>query len=226
MELLGITAAILVYGALALHSAGFLARNELVLRLLMLGALILTFVFLAAFGTIPSGIAMLGTALLIVLNTVMIAIIVKERTTIGMKPELALLSKHFEMISPGQFRQLFKIGRHAISGQDTVLTTAGSSTKRLYYVISGAAVLEKDGLSFDMHPQQFVGEIGFLTGEPASGTVVLKPGSEYLSWEADQLHALFEDVPTLRAAMFAQLNLDLVQKVAKGVPLSTVKPTG
>lgn len=225
MELLGLTAAILVYGALALFSAGILARNELILRALVLGALILFFAFFAYFGALPAGIAMLGTGLLIVLNAVMIAIIIVERTTIGMKPELALLSRHFEMISPGQFRQLFKIGRHAISGQDTVLTKAGSPTKRLFYIISGSAVLEKDGLSFDMHAEQFVGEIGFLTGEPASGTVVLKPGSEYLSWEGEALRDLFEKAPPIRAAMLAQLNLDLVQKVARGVPTSTVRPT-
>lgn len=226
MELLGLAATLLVYGALALHSAGFLARNELILRLLMLGAMILTLAFLFAFGPIPEGIAKLGTGLLIAINLVVIAVIVKERTTIGMKPELALLSRHFEMISPGQFRQLFKIGRHAISGQDTILTKAGAPTKRLYYIISGTAVLEKDGLSFDMQSEQFVGEIGFLTGELASGTVVLKPGSEYLSWEAEALRDLFENVPAIRAAMLAQLNLDLVRKVANGVPLSTVTPNG
>ncbi len=55
--------------------------------------------------------------------------------------------------------------------------------------------------------------------------MTLDAGSEYLSWDVGKLQQTFDKQPALRAAMLAQFNLDLVGKVARGVPLGSISAT-
>lgn len=218
--------ATLVYLAFLMDMLGFLARDELKLRLLMLAGMVFYIFYFFLVTDEPLWDAILTDGILMLINLVMICVVIAERTTWAMTPRTAALSKHFEMLSPGQFRRLLRAGQHSIADTEMTLTTQGAPLARLYYIVSGTASLVKDGSEFPMQPRQFVGEIGFLTGQPASGTVVLAEGGEVLFWEVPDLTRMLERAPALKSSMLAQFNVDLIKKVVNGVPLSTARPKG
>ena len=225
MEFYGLSAALLVYVAFAFDVSGFLARDELILRALMLLAMVFYILYYLFVAEGPLWEAIMTDSILMLVNIVMIVIIALERTTVSMNSDRVRLYEKFEMLSPGQFRKLYKFSHYAIAPNEVILSRQGEPVKRLTYIVDGTASLVKDGERFTMTAGQFVGEIGFLTGNVATGDVTLQAGSEYLSWDADKLHEIFAKQPALRTAMLAQFNLDLVAKVARGVPMGPAPAT-
>ncbi|NKB29554.1 MAG: cyclic nucleotide-binding domain-containing protein [Rhodobacteraceae bacterium] len=225
MELYGLSAALLVYVAFAFDVSGFLARDELVLRVLMLAAMVFYILYYLFVTDTPLWEAIMTDSVLMVVNIAMIIIITMERTTLSMNSDRVRLFEKFEMLTPGQFRKLYKFSHYAIAPNEVVLCRQGEAVKRLTYIVEGSATLVKDGARYSMNAGQFVGEIGFLTGDAATGDVTLYAGSEYLSWDVGKLQQTFDKQPALRAAMLAQFNLDLVGKVARGVPLGSISAT-
>lgn len=166
-----VSVAALVCLAFLMDLLGFLARDELKLRLLMRMGMVFYIAYFFLVSDAPLWDAILTDSILMVINLTVIFIITAERTTRTMSPRMASLSQQFEVLSPGQL----------------------------------------------------VGEIGFLTGQTASGTMVLARGGEVLSWDLQALKRLLDRAPPLKSSMLAQFNLDLIKRLVNGVPLSGVK---
>lgn len=215
---LGITVGLLVYMAFVLDLFGFLARDELWLRLLMLAASALYLVYYYYVADDPLWDAIITNALLAAANLLMIVVVVLERTTFSMSKETVALYRAFPMLSPGQFRRILKAARDVHAPARKELTRAGTAVANLYYVVDGPFGIQKGAQAVRVDGGAFIGEIAFLTGAPASATVSVEPGTRYLEWEADALHRLIRKSPKLRLALSAQFNDDLVRKVANSMP--------
>jgi CRP-like cAMP-binding protein len=64
-------------------------------------------------------------------------------------------------------------------------------------------------------PGDFVGEMSFVTGAPASATAIAAKPMRYLAFEQARLRAAIEADNDLRQALDASLNHNLVGKLAK-----------
>lgn len=215
----GLSVATLVYMAFTLQLFGFLARDELSLRLLMLGGSVMYLLYYFNISEVPLWDALITNAALAVVNLIMIGVVVFERTTFSMARETAELYRLFPMLSPGQFRRLLRAGQAVQPLSDQALTQTGATPDDLYYIIEGPVTIRKGDQEAEVHGQLFIGEIAFLTGQPASASVSVGPGARYLRWNSAALKKLIDRSPKLHVALSAQFNKDLVNKVARSQPL-------
>lgn len=113
-------------------------------------------------------------------------------------------------------RRLLKLAetRHAQPGE--TLTTEGAPVTHLMFIAEGVVQVERGGQIVAVcGPGDFLGEMSFVTGGPATAsTVVVKP-LRYLAFDQARLrHALAAD-NDLRLAMDASFNRNLVGKLIK-----------
>lgn len=214
----GLTAGHLAYLGFLLQFLAYLARDELRLRLLMLSGSAAFLIY--HFTQSDEGISeiFLSTAGLAITNFCMIAIVVMERTTLGMSERDKALYARFDMLSPGQFRRLLKQATLRRAGEETTLMRDGAGSDRLFFIHEGNVRIVKSGQETPANAGIFIGEVAFLTQKPATATVIAEPGAEYLEWDCATLRKLMKKRPKFRVALSAQFNSDLVRKVASSLP--------
>ena len=214
----GLGIGVLVYAAFVFDFFGFLARDELLLRLLMLAASCLYMFYYYFVTDEPLWDALTTNGALLLANLAMIVVVIFERTTFGLSREAAALFMRLRHLSPGQFRLLLRHATWHRVEATTRLTTEGAPLDRLYYVTEGPMRIAKGRSQTRLASGTFVGEIAFATGAPASASVELDPGAVYLSWDGAGLHALLKRKPALATALTATFNTDLMGKVASSSP--------
>ncbi len=217
--MLGLSVAVLVYAAFVFDVFGFLARDELWLRLQMMAAMLLYMGYYYLVADAPLWDAIITNGTLAAINLAMIFVVISERTTYSMNRDTARLFAQFGMLSPGQFRRLLRLGTRETASCHTILVSEGAPIETVYYIVNNSAILTKMDEVFPLDAGSFVGEIGFLTGRPASATVAVNSGTEYIAWKVADLNRAFARAPGLRNALLAQLNNDLATKLARSVPM-------
>ena len=215
---IGLSVGLLVYIAFVFDILGFLARDELRLRILLLasGLLLTTYYFVVA--EEPLWDAIVTNGMIDLVNFTMICVVIHERSTLAMPAATVAIYERFSMMTPGQFRKVFRAGRLKTAAQDETLAVEGAALPRLFYVLDGEVEVEKHGARTPIGQNVFVGEIAFLHDVPATATVRIRAGSRYLEWSHEDLNALTDRHPAIRTALLAHLNLDLSRKVAASSP--------
>lgn len=220
------SASIFVNLALLFYVLGFLARDELWLRGLILtgtGFYLLYYYYIA---DTPLWDAILASAVLGLANLSMICVIVLERTSRFMSSDERGLYKSFHTLNPGQFRQVMKYARGEVLKSDTRLAVEGVHSEYLVFVVSGDVSLAVGDGRLGLVVPCFVAEVGFLLERPASATVTARAGTQVLRWKAADIRRLMRRKPELSNAMVALFNLDLARKVARSVPRSPGQEAG
>jgi hypothetical protein len=104
--------------------------------------------------------------------------------------------------------------RHADEGQH--LTHEGKPVTELVFIADGVMQIEQGGRIVAVcGPGDFVGEMSFVTGAPASATAVAAKPMRYLAFDQVRLRAAIEADGELRQALDASLSHNLVGKLAK-----------
>ena len=218
-EFFGLGVGALIWAAFVFNLFGFLARDELMLRLLMLGGSALSIAYYTSVvADQPLWDAIITRGALALANSMMIVIVVSERTTWFMSRESLDLYRSFNMLTPGQFRRILKKGVRGDAEQREIVLEEGRSANRLYFVIEGNARVEKGGIFADIGSRVFLGEIAYLRGAAATATVTLDAGSRYIAWRHGDLKRIKRRNRDLEVAMVAQFNEDLMNKVAGSPP--------
>jgi hypothetical protein len=202
-------------GAL-LYLAGFLFRNQIMLRGLIIAG---DFVYVLYFYFAPAAPLWGGifwSTMFTVVNVVMIALILADRMNFRLDRNEKRLFELLQDLSPGQFRKLLKIGRAETAASHLGITQEGKALEELFFVLDRDITIEKKGRQAVIPSDTFIGEIAFLLGEPASATVTLEPGTPYFVWKQDQLKALMQSKPDLGNSLSLAMNRKLAQKIAVG----------
>jgi signal transduction histidine kinase len=113
-------------------------------------------------------------------------------------------------------RRLLKLAdtRHAQPG-DT-LTTQGAAVRDLMFIADGVVQIERGGQIVAVcGPGDFLGEMSFVTGGPATATAVVVKPLRYLAFDQTRLRQAIEADGDLKQAMDASFNRNLVGKLAK-----------
>jgi hypothetical protein len=205
----------LVHVAATIYLAGFLFRDQIMLRALVIVG---DFVYTAYYLFAPAEPLWGGAAwsvVFICVNTVMISRIIADRAHFGLSEDELRLFRKLDTMTPGEFRRFMRMGGWRTAGAPTVLTQENQPVECLYFILDGSATIEKAGRSTSVDAGVFIGEIAFLLTQPASATVTVASESRYVVWDAGALRRLLMRSPSLRIAFNAALNRDMATKVAR-----------
>lgn len=214
-----LSAEALVYLAFVFYVLGFLFRDELWMRGLLLFGTVFYLLYYFYAPQTPLWDAILTSSIMGIVNIAMICVVVAERTTFTMSQEKAAIYTHFSNLSPGQFRRVMKRGDNCVAKARERLCVGGEPLRDLYFLVAGNAEITKRGETITVQAGRFVGEVAFLRGTPASATVDVLKGATYVRWDHAKLSALMQKSPNIHNAMVARFNLDLADKVATSQPV-------
>lgn len=208
----------LIFLGLLFKVLGLLLRDEMVMR-----GLVLTGVFLdlAYFALLPDPLipSMATAAVLCGLVLAGGYLMVRERSTLGLTAREKRLFEAYRTLTPGQFRKLNRLGRTYQTTAKTDIIMEARLPNDLFYIEGFRFEVVKSGQAAEARGPAFAGEIAFLTGNVASATVTLPPGTPYTAWSVAELERLMRRNAALRNALTARFSLDLAVKVAASMPM-------
>ena len=207
--------AILVHMAALTQVIGYLIRDQLSLRVLLLTGTILYIAYYRLYPETPLWDAIFWGCMLGLANLISIILILRDRTGWRMNENEARLYTAFNRIGPGEFRRLMKLARFEQSTGEKVLTYEGEVPERLYFVIAGHIGIHKAGRAFSEPPGTFIGELSFLTHTPASATVMVAPGAHFVSWDRETLARVLRRKPSMKQALDMLMTQDIAAKLQR-----------
>lgn len=209
---------ILLFG-LVLKTAGFLVRDELVLRAFVIGGMACDISF---FYLQPDPIwrSVATNSFLAAINFGIIIAIIFERTTLSMTDQQKRLYAAFPTLKPGQFRRIVRHATWHDADERTRIIEDGTAVEQLFFVKGSHFEIVKAGQSHVAQGPAFAGELVFLKGGVSSADVWLDKGARYVSFPTKALKREMKRSPALHNAMIALFGVDLAHKVANSVPMS------
>ncbi|MEM6311319.1 MAG: cyclic nucleotide-binding domain-containing protein [Pseudomonadota bacterium] len=208
----------LIFAGLILRAAGFIVRDELMLRVLVFTSTFFDIAFYmlqspSIWGAVATNSVMVG------INFVMIMIIITERSSMFMSAQDRLVFQHFRTLTPGQFRRVNRMAKWRVTEGEEILLREGERSDAVFFINSDAFSVVKQGQRYDARGPAFAGEIMFLQGGVASASVVVPKGAVVARWNAERLrHAMHKNRP-LENALIARFGHDLADKVRHSVPV-------
>lgn len=125
----------MIFLGLAFKAAGFLVRDELILRTLVFIGTMFDIVFYVLQSPSIWGFV-LTNSVLILINFVLIAIIITERSSLFMSQKDLKVFEHFKTMNPGQFRRVNRWASWKEAEADKMLLREGERSEYLYFIDS------------------------------------------------------------------------------------------
>ena len=203
-------------------------RDVLWLRIMAVAAMVLIMPYYLFHHETPMFEPIVWNILFVVINAFWIVLIIRERRPPKLNDDE---KKLYEMVfesrctAKNMLRLLAKAEWKDVDDHE-VLIEQGSNSGDLVLIHSGAASVQVKGRQLaELGAGDFVGEMSFLTGDPAVANVVSLGPVRYLKWDRRVMDQLFEDRLELKSAMHEVIGHDLVQKLTSStakVPSLTV----
>ena len=112
--------------------------------------------------------------------------------------------------------RMLKLARWQTREPGDVLVEEGQAKPELVFIASGAASVERAGVMVGVcGPGDFLGEMSFLTGKPASATVRVANEARCCVFDPGVLKAVIEKNPAIRQALENSFNRNLVGKLER-----------
>lgn len=112
--------------------------------------------------------------------------------------------------------RVLKLGRWQTRQPDEVLVEEGESSPQLVFIARGAASVQKAGTIVGVcGPGDFLGEMSFLTGKPASARVIVANEVRCCVYDPAVVRALTKKHPAIRQALEFSFNRNLVGKLER-----------
>jgi CRP-like cAMP-binding protein len=204
----------LVHVAFGLIALSFAVRNILWLRALSMLASV-TMIVYALEVLDPARPIVLWNLAFIAINGTQIAItVLGEQRVRFSNDERQLHERVFPALSRLDFRTLVRLGEWREGRPGERLVAQGEAQAELMLIARGGARVELDARPIaTLGPGQFVAEMSFVSGQPASATVTLVGEARYLAWSSAALATLSQRRPTIGRALEAVIGSDLSHKL-------------
>ena len=198
----------------ALYLFAYLVRDILWLRILTVVAIVSMIPYYFCCDLNPPIYWNSGFALI---NIVQIALLVRERRPVFLgEDEQKLYRSLFQTLTPREFIRLMGLADWKTATPGETLLKQHESVSELMLIFKGRGRVEMDGRFIaELGMNQFIGEMGFLTEQHASASVIAGVRMEYLSWPADKLREFFADNPQVHIKVQGILGADLVEKLRR-----------
>ena len=205
----------LIHVANVLFLLSYLVRDILWLRLLTIVAITSLLPYYADNG-LYAPIAWNGV--FIAINLYQVYRLLLERRPVRLTVEQQQLYRlGFDRLSARDFLRLLERATWESSEDEVVLVEQGHTLERLTVLAEGTARVEIDGRTVSaLGPGQFVGEMSYISGEPACARVTAQRGGRYVHWSRTPLERLLSDRHDLRAALQNIIGTDLACKLRRG----------
>ena len=210
-----------VHVAMLCYAGGFLFRNQVTLRLLVLAGSALYIVYYIFHPATPLWDAVFASAVIGLANLYGLVRLALDRLPLFMGASREVLEA-FERIGPGKMRpgdvrRLMRHRRIEIASERLEVTRAGYHPPHLVLLLKGRAELRKNGVYHLVDPC-FLGEIAFITEGRASADVHLSQGSRYIAWPAANLRVRMQSDAALDTGLRALTSYDMARKLALSAP--------
>lgn len=206
---------ILVLAAAGMFVLGYLIINQVILRIMLLIGTALYIWYYYVVAPTPLWPAIWASAATGSANVIGLGSLLLRKSRLAIPRRFVDIYDHFDTLPPGDFRKLMRLARRRTRPAGYQMTHQNVDVEILYYVISGTIRIEKFGNAFTMPEGSFVGEVSFLTGNPASASTYLDQEGDVLEWDVDALKRRADRDARFRLALDAVITLDLAQKVAR-----------
>lgn len=112
-------------------------------------------------------------------------------------------------------RKLMKIGAWTEVKEGAVLINQNDRPDKLKFLVSGEASIERDGKVIGQSKRgDYIGEMSYLTNQPATATVTTTETTRYLAFSQGELRDFLQRNREVRHALEASFNRDLVGKLS------------
>jgi Cyclic nucleotide-binding domain len=130
--------------------------------------------------------------------------------------ERRFIDKALPRVLPASSRRFLRRGTWRDAPAETPLTDEGKAVPNLLFLSEGVVRIERGGQIVAVcGPGDFVGEMSFITGAPASATAVAAKPVRYLSFDQKTLSEILRDEPDLRHALESSFNRNLIDKLVR-----------
>jgi len=150
-------------------------------------------------------------------NVVQGGVLIYEKQRAKLTAEEKILHQtQFSKLNVVDFYRLIRIGKWVTSGAGDILTIQGKPVEKIMLLTDGASSVEIDGrIAAYCKQGDFVGEMAFVSGNPASATVQTVVPSRYLMWNFNDLKHLLKKYPELTSALQGVFTSNLVDKLLR-----------
>jgi len=129
--------------------------------------------------------------------------------------------------APDAFHSLLRRGQFGTARSGEVLAREGEALGKVFFLRSGGGVVRVGEREVGkIGPDQFIGEMSFLTQAKAAATVEVTEATRYVAWDHKALRALLAERQILEHALLKTVTLDLVGKIQNAnepIPSGTLR---
>ena len=160
--------------------------------------------------------------LFLMINTVQVFKLIRERSPIKIPDDIEDIYKSkFSDMTQREFIYFWNLGSQR-DVTDVDLIKEGDYQKSLFLILSGNAEVSRDQkLIATLKRGEFVGEISFITKEPASADVNAKSKLYYIEWDQNELRKL----KVSNSSFWTKLNQILGEDLAKKIKHNSILTT-
>lgn len=196
-------------------AASYLVTNMYWLRALAIVALGLEGVYFFFSGAAPLWVGIGWAAVFVGINAVQLAIMARNRLRVRLSgEEHGLHKQRFGKLDQVNFDRLARAGHWQNVPPGTVLAEEGQAVDSVYLLLGGNARVDSAGRTIAMvQPGSFIGEMSFLSGEPAAATVTTVAPSRVFAVPQERLRDLLRSHDEIRVVLQELFGHDLVQKL-------------
>jgi hypothetical protein len=153
----------------------------------------------------------------ILINLWQIYRLIAERRALASLAEVNMLRQGpFLGLESSRLAKLLAAGTWQDFAVATRLTTEGEVVPNLVLICRGRAAVEAGGARIaTLHGGAFVGEMAFLTGNPASATVIVEEAIHAFVFDLEKLAALAGSNEAVAGDFHRAIGRDLVRKLAR-----------
>jgi len=161
----------------------------------------------------------------IAINLFQIYRLIAEHLRLRHMHELHLLSQGaFCRLSRKQLARLVTAGTWRTFDPGTQITREGEPVREMMLICDGQVVVEAQGQAIArLHGGSLVGELAFVSGNPASATVTVEQSTRALALDMDQLRKLVDSEDLVAAAIDSIVGRDLAAKLTEETKLRSAR---
>jgi CRP-like cAMP-binding protein len=195
----------------------YLVKEMLWLRFLTILASVAGIIFNYFVPATPLWAVIWWNVVFIIINVVQIMIIFKERSNVTFtEEERELYETLFKDFEPFEFMKLLRIGTWLEASKGQALTIEGKPLDNIILIYNGLLSVEIGGQQVrQMKDGSLIGEVSFITGGPATATVVALEPTRYMAWPKHEMRRLLNRNPSMRFAMESIFSKELIKKLVR-----------
>ncbi|MDE2385973.1 MAG: cyclic nucleotide-binding domain-containing protein [Alphaproteobacteria bacterium] len=151
----------------------------------------------------------------ILINVYELALLLRERANARLPSEDALmLRRAFEGLDDTQIAKLLRAADWKTFAPGDLITRQDAPVDALYFILSGRAKVEVDGHTVaHLDNGAFIGEIAYLTGNPATARVTVEEPARMLAFSRMRMAKVTASDKQINGILFQVLGRDLAQKM-------------